>query len=529
MIAAPDFTNAPEGHSLPGAFYFDARMPIAPALELSQISKCFAGVQALDDASFSLAPGEVHCLVGENGAGKSTLVKIIAGVHRKDSGRMLLHGAPIELRDVHHARSLGIGEIYQELMLVPTLSVVENIFLGNEKTAWIHGQLNWKEMIARTREVLGSLNTDISPTACVKDLSTAEQQMVEIAKALLLEARILIFDEPTGSLTARNTEDLFRIIRSLRDKGVSMIYISHRLEELGRIADRLTVMRDGKTVGTFGIREIDIPGIIRLMVGRDLVAAGPRRAIDPSAPKRLEVRGLCRHPRVLPASFFARAGEIVGIAGLVGAGRTELVRLIFGADRADAGEIILDGKPAAIRSPIDAVRNGIGLLTESRKDQGLVLGLPIRHNMVLPVLHRLMRWMRIDRGKEKRIVDEQMRRLRIASPTTEKITAHLSGGNQQKVVLAKWLIADCRVLIFDEPTRGVDVGAKAEIYGFMRELAGKGAAIVVVSSDLPEILTISDRVLVMARGTIAGELSRDQATEENIMTLMVGGNGNANS
>ena len=494
-----------------------------PILEVRNISKRFGGVQALSRVNFSLARGEVHCLVGENGAGKSTLVKIISGAYHKDSGEIRIRGKVTEIRDVHHARELGISEIYQELMLVPGLTVTENIFLGNEKTSSILGQMDWRLMIAKTQERLSELGMDISPAARVADLSIAEQQMVEIAKALMLESDILILDEPTGSLTQKNTEDLFRIIHQLKKKGVSIIYISHRLEEFEHIADRITVLRDGRAVGTSRLSEIDIPGIIKLMVGRELTdtfaSPGDYRPVQ----TRLEVRDLCRLPRVKKLSFIVHAGEIVGFAGLVGAGRTELMRCIYSADCADSGEIYLDGKKTAMRSTADAVRQGIGFLPENRKDQGLVMNLSVRANMTLPHLKDHTRWGRVDQKKEMQAVREHIEKLRIVTPSTEQRVLYLSGGNQQKVIIARWLATKCRLLIFDEPTRGVDVGAKSEIYELMRTLTAQGVGIIMVSSDLPEILRMSDRILVMAEGRLTGELLRNEANQEKIMALMLGG------
>ncbi len=501
-------------------------MGSTPILELKNISKRFGGVLALSNVNFALLAGEVHCLVGENGAGKSTLVKIIAGACQKDSGEIRIHGNPVEIRNVHHSRTLGICEIYQELMLVPGLSVVENVFLGNEITSPVLGLMDWKPMIAKTQEKLLELGMDISPKSLVKDLSIAQQQMVEITKALVLETSILILDEPTGSLTPKNTEDLFRIIRRLKEKGVSIIYISHRLEEFEHIADRVTVLRDGRSIGTSLLRDTTIPEIIKLMVGRELTDSNYFPNYDRSSQPRIAVKDLCRIPKVNKLSFHVHAGEIVGFAGLVGAGRTELLRCIYGADKADSGEIYLDGQKISLRSTIDSVKQGLGLVPENRKDQGLVMNMSVRANVTLSHLKNYTYCGKVDLEKEKQAVEEQIKKLRIATPSTEHRVCHLSGGNQQKVILARWLAAKCRLLLLDEPTRGVDVGAKSEIYELMRSLAAQGVSIIMVSSDLPEILRMSDRILVMAKGSLSGELSRSEATQEKIMHLMLGGGSN---
>lgn len=496
-------------------------------IELRGISKSFPGVKALKNVDFALRPGEVHCLIGENGAGKSTLIKIISGAHSPDSGEIYFQGQLVNELDAQKARQLGVSVIYQEMNLIPQLSVAENIFLGNEPTRTRLGFVQKKQLIEKTKTILQEIGVSINPHKLVRDLSTAEQQMVEIAKALALDKEILIMDEPTASLTAQNTEDLFRIIRRLTKRGVSIIYISHRLQELSIIADRVTVLRDGAHISTFAWGKVTTPELITMMVGREVkpVAMSKDRQIGEECV--LEVKGLQKDTLIKDVSFRAYKGEIVCFAGLVGSGRTETMRLIFGADPRDSGKILLHGEELRLRSPADAVQAGIGMLTEDRKGQGLVLGLPVRENMTLASLANFRKWGRINRAYEGQVVNEQVKTLSIVTPSIEHLARNLSGGNQQKVVLAKWLLTESKVLIFDEPTRGVDVGAKEEIYEIMRFLAQQGVTILMVSSDLPEVLRMGDRIIVMSEGRISGELSRDEATQERLMALMLGGVANA--
>lgn len=491
-------------------------------LQMRGICKRFSGVEVLSDVSFELQPGEVHCLLGENGAGKSTLMKILSGVYRQDQGEIIVDGTPVDIQSPSHAQRLGIATIYQEFNLVPGMSVAENIFLGREFTRLGESLIDWAVLHHKAREALDRLGAAIAPTATVSSLSVGQRQMVEIAKSLSIRGRILIMDEPTAALSHQEAEELFRIIGLLKKQGVGIIYISHRLEELARIGDRATVLRDGRVVAT--LRSLDgVPTseLIRLMVGREI---RPRRAashVKDEAPI-LAVDGLTRHGVYRDVTFSVRRGEILGFAGLVGSGRTEVMRGLFGADPVDGGTVTLFGERVEIRSPADAVRLGIGLLTEDRKEQGLVLGLSAARNVTLASLQRFVSWGRVDRSGERSTVQTLFERLDIRPRDPSREVRYFSGGNQQKTVLAKWLLCNNRVLIFDEPTRGIDVGAKAEIYGLIVELASQGIAIIVVSSDLPEILALCDRIVVMREGRIAGELTHDEASEERILALAMG-------
>jgi ribose transport system ATP-binding protein len=492
------------------------------ALEMRGISKRYPGVVALDDVRLEVAPGEVHALVGENGAGKSTLMKILAGAEKRDAGEILLDGEPVTIDSPEEAMARGIGIIYQEFNLVPHLTVAENIFLGREPASRIPGFIDFRRMFSEAQSVLASLNMPVNPRALVGELSVAQQQMVEIAKATSRQSRVLAMDEPSATLTEHELRNLFELIASLRSRGESIIYISHRLEEIFSIADRVTVLRDGHHIGTRRIAETSRDELIRMMVGRELKESIPKRPAAPGRPM-LEVRNLTRAGAFRDVSFTARAGEIVGLGGLVGAGRTEVVRAIFGADPVDAGEIVLDGRPIQVRSPRDAIRLGIGLAPEDRKGLGLILSMAVRENISLAHLDALTTAGFIDRRREERVAEQYVGSLSIRTPSPEQQVRNLSGGNQQKVVLAKWLFTQSKVLIFDEPTRGVDVGAKTEIYELMNTLAERGVAIIMVSSELPELLGMSDRILVMHEGRLAGELSRAEATQERVMHLATGG------
>jgi len=497
----------------------------APLLEMRGISKSFPGVRALENVDFDLYPGEVHVLLGENGAGKSTLMKILSGVYDRDAGGILYKGHPVTFHNPKQAQNQGIATIYQEFALIPYLSITENIFLGDELTLSVTPVLNWPAMHRRAREILRLLNLDINPRTLVKNLGVAKQQLVEVAKALHHQADLIIMDEPTSALSQHEIEDLFTVIRQLKARGVGIIYISHHLDEVHQIGDRVTVLRDGRRVDTLPVADVSVDQLIRMMVGRSLSEQFPK--VDTvKGTEVLRVEGLHRKGVLHDISFSVNGGEILGIAGLVGSGRTELARALFGADPIDGGRIYLDGRPVRIRSPHHAVDLGIGLLTEDRKQQGLVLGMSVSANVSLPILNRITRTLLLNRRREQEIAQEFVQNLNIRTPSLRQRVMYLSGGNQQKVVLSKWLATNPRVLIFDEPTRGIDVGAKVEIYSLMNKLAQQGVAILMISSELPEIIGMSDRVLVMYEGTLSGILERSELTQENIMVLATGGDKN---
>ena len=507
-----------------------------PVLRVEGVSKQFPGVLALNGVSLEVYPGEVLGLVGENGAGKSTLMKILSGVYQPDDGQILLDGKPVVIHNPRQAQDLGISIIYQEFNLMPNLSVEENVFVGREPNSGKF--VRWGQLRMQTEALLDQLGVRLDPGAVVRSLSVAEQQMVEIAKALSLNARIVIMDEPTSALTDTEVTALFDIIRGLKARGLAVIYISHRLEEIYAICDRVTVRRDGELAGELAIEEATPDRIVRLMVGRPLGdlfrGEEAERRIEAFAARPpepiLEVRGLGRtgtgqDPAAIvleDVSFVLRPGEIVGLAGLVGSGRTEIARAIFGADDYDRGEIIVADQRTRIRSPREAIRLGIGLVPEDRKLQALVLNLAIRENMALSVLDRLSRFGVVMLGAERRLAREMVQALRVRTPSIEQKVLNLSGGNQQKVVIAKWLALHPKILLMDEPTRGIDIGAKAEVHGLMHQLAADGVAILMISSELPEIVHMSDRVLVMRQGRIAGELPRAGATQEAIMAMATG-------
>ncbi|GAA0275051.1 sugar ABC transporter ATP-binding protein [Faecalicatena contorta] len=489
-------------------------------LNMSDITKRFPGVLALDHVSLRVKKGEVHALLGENGAGKSTLMKILAGAYVKDEGEIEVFSKKTELGNPKAAENLGISIIYQELNLIPTLTVAENIFLGRYK---MRGsiQVNWKEVYAAAEELLQELGVDVKATDYIRDLGIAQQQMVEVAKALSMKAKIIIMDEPSAPLTERETKNLFRIVKQLKESGVSIIYISHRLEEVLEICDRATVMRDGTTIKEIEIANVTMDEIIRLMVGRELKDKYPR--IEKEIGKELfRVENLCAGSKVQNINFSVREGEVLCVGGLVGAGRTETVRAVFGLDAKTSGKIFIDGKECEIRNPKDAIRAGIGFVTEDRKGEGLILKLGVGENVTLAALDSFRSGIHLNLGKEKNTVSEYVSRLNIKTPSIFQKVENLSGGNQQKVVLAKWLLSECRVLILDEPTRGIDVGAKIEVYNLINELAKEGKAILVITSEIPELLGICDRVVVMARGRVSGTLTREEANQEAIMTLAVG-------
>ncbi len=491
----------------------------APLLEMRGIVKSFPGVQALRGVDLSLHTGEVLALLGENGAGKSTLIKVLGGAHRADEGTIQIDGRETPFHSPQDSRRAGVAVIYQEFNLVPGLTAVENIFLGQEVTR--AGFIAQKQERNRAAEIFKRLGVEMDLDAPCRLLTTAQQQLVEIAKALAFDARIIVMDEPSAALTSHEVGRLFEIIRDLKRQGIGIIYISHRLEEVFTIADRVTVLRDGRNVGERPIADITRNQMIEMMVGRELKDEFPARQSNIGAP-RLEVTGLRRGRAVRDVSFTVRRGEILALTGLVGAGRTETVRLIFGADPREAGEIRLDGKLLALRSPRDAISTGIGLLTEDRKLQGLVLGHSVRENFGLPNLTWLSRGGFVDLRREREEFGRYVDQLKIKVPGQQQRAGNLSGGNQQKVVLAKWLARNCDVLIFDEPTRGIDVGAKYEIYLLMNELAAAGKAIIMISSELPEVLGMADRILVMHDGRVTGEIAdARRATQEEVMQLAV--------
>ena len=488
-----------------------------PLLEMRGIVKSFPGVKALRGVDLKLAEGEVLALLGENGAGKSTLMKVLGGAYLADEGTIRIAGRDTPFRSPQDSRAAGVAVIYQEFNLVPGLTAVENIFLGQERTrAGFIGQKDERKRAAALFKRLGvTMDLDVP---CRK-LTTAQQQLVEIAKALAFDARIIVMDEPSAALTSHEVERLFEIIRELKRQRIGVIYISHRLEEVFTITDRVTVLRDGMNVGGKRIGDISRNEMIELMVGRELKDEFPSRTVS-IGPPRLEVSHLTRGRAVQDVSFNVRSGEVLALTGLVGAGRTETVRLIFGADQREAGDIALDGKQLAISSPQDAIAAGIGLLTEDRKLQGLVLGHSVRENFGLPNLTWLSRHGFVNQSQERETFARYVEQLRIKVPHQEQRAGNLSGGNQQKVVLAKWLARNCDVLIFDEPTRGIDVGAKYEIYLLMNELAAAGKAIIMISSELPEVLGMADRILVMHEGRVTGEIADARhATQGQIMEL----------
>ena len=489
-------------------------------LQMEHIGKVFPGVIALDDVQFELCQGKVHILLGENGAGKSTLMKILSGAYQKTAGRILLEGADIEIKSPGHAQALGISIIYQELNLVPYLSAGENIFLGREPTK-IPGVVDFGELYGKAQMLLDGLGVEINAKTPVAELGIAQQQMVEVAKALSLDARILIMDEPTSSLTEQEIGQLFAAIRKLRDKGVAIVYISHRMEELFEIGDRVTVLRDGRYVGTHKLSDISKDELVQMMVGRQLTQQYPKRSAN-IGEEVLRIENLAVKGKLNNISFSLRKGEVLGIAGLLGSGRTELARAIFGLERIASGSIHVKKKMRKIRSPQKAIDLGIGFLTEDRKMQGLVMLLSVKENISLPSVARLSRFGVMNTAEETEAAQRFVNDLRIKTPSLEQKVMFLSGGNQQKVVLSKWLCSHAEILIFDEPTRGVDVGAKVEIYELMNELTAKGVGIIMISSELPEILGMSDRILVMAQGTIAGQFLSAEANQEKILHCALG-------
>jgi ribose transport system ATP-binding protein len=489
-------------------------------IRMTSIEKRFPGVHALRSAQFDLNAGEVHALMGENGAGKSTLMKILSGIYSPDSGSIRINGDEVRISGPRAAQALGIGIIHQELALMPDLTVAQNIFIGREpKSRW--GVLDEGQLNRDAEAIFAAMKVPLDPRAVVRSLTIAKQQMVEIAKALSFRSRILIMDEPTAALNEAETDELFAIIRQLKSEGVAIVYISHKMDEIRRISDRVTVMRDGAYVGTVAAADTPIETIIAMMVGRELDQTSAEIPDLSAAPIALEVRGLKHGRMVRDVSFVLRKGEILGFAGLMGAGRTEVARVIFGADPREAGEIIVHGKPCAIRTPSDAVAAGIGYLSEDRKHFGLALGIDVRGNIALTSLERFSdRFLRVNDAALAKVAADYIASLAIRTPSDRQEVRLLSGGNQQKVVIAKWLLRDCDILIFDEPTRGIDVGAKAEIYRLLQRLAEAGKAIIVISSELPEVLRLSHRIAVMCEGRLTGILPGGSATSQSdIMRL----------
>lgn len=490
------------------------------SLKMVNICKAYPGVKALDNVSFELRQGEVHALLGENGAGKSTLCKIIAGAQPMDSGEYYLFGNKIESLTPQSAKEAGISMIYQEFNLIPYLKVYENLFLGKEIANGI--KTNKKLMIQKAREVFERFNIEIDVETRISDLTNAYKQLVEIAKAILENAKILIMDEPTAPLGNREVETLFELIRSLKAEGVSIIYISHRLEELFEVSDRITVMRDGHYIDTLNTNETDRNMLVKMMVGRELSEDYPSRD-NAIGEELLRVEHLSTtETKIKDVSFALHKGEILGFAGLVGAGRTEVMRALFGADEKKSGDIYIKGKKVTIKQPIDAIRNGISLIPEDRKGQGVSLTMTIRENISMIKLQDLKGLLSISRKKEKTLVNEYIRALSIKTPTMEQLAKNLSGGNQQKVVVAKWMATQADIIILDEPTRGIDVGAKYEIYLLMNELIKMGKSLIMISSEMPELIGMSDRILVMYQGGLMGELNKEEITQENILKLASG-------
>lgn len=491
-----------------------------PLLHMSGIRKSYPGVVALEDVSFDLLAGEVHCLLGENGAGKSTLMKILSGAIRRDAGTIAIDGAPVAIAGPGDAQRHGIGMIYQDFKLVPELSVAENVFLGNEPTAGGLPFIDFALMHERTREALAMLGESIPTTAQVRGLSIAQRQIVEIAKAISKKVRILAMDEPTAPLTDHEMKNLFKVIRRLKEEGVGIIYISHRLEEIFEIGDRITVLRDGAFVRSCAVAEADKRSIVRWMVGRELEQEYPNAALE-RGEEILRIEHL-HAGRLCDVNLTLHKGEILGLAGLVGAGRSELARVLFGADPRESGRIVLRGREIRPRSPREAIDEGIGLLTEDRNAYGLIMHMSVRENITLANLKQVLGGPFIAAAKESAVARQYTDELRIKTPTIEQEVEALSGGNRQKVVLARWLFTRSSLLIFDEPTAGIDVGVKFEIYQLINRLAQEGVGVIVISSDLPELLGISDRIAVMCEGRMTGILDRSEATQERVMLLATG-------
>ncbi len=485
-------------------------------LTMKNIDKSFPGVHALDHVDFELKRGEVHALMGENGAGKSTLMKVLTGIYTKDSGTITYEGREVEFHNTHDAQAAGIVIVHQELNMVGDLTVAQNIFIGREfKKGFM---IDDRKMIQESKKLFDELHINIDPKAKMSDLTVGKQQMCEIAKAISHQAKVIIFDEPSAALTEKEIEDLFAIIRDLRKQNLGIIYISHRMDEIKVITDRVTVMRDGAYVGTLITDECTKEDIINMMVGRVIYEDPKTHSMVPAdAPVVLKVEHLNAGKMVQDVSFELRKGEILGFSGLMGAGRTEMARALFGADPKTGGDIYINGKKVTINSPEDAVKNGIGYLSEDRKRFGIVVQKTITENSTLATLPKYMSGLFINKGAEKEVTEQYIKELDTKTPSADQLVVNLSGGNQQKVVIAKWLVRNCDILIFDEPTRGIDVGAKNEIYKLMNRLAAEGKSIIMISSEMTEILRMSDRIIVMCEGKKTGEISIEEATQEAIM------------
>jgi ribose transport system ATP-binding protein len=493
-------------------------------LEFKGVSKDFPGVRALDKVDFDLKRGEVHVLVGENGAGKSTLIKILAGVYPPTEGEIYYRGDKVTIRNPKAGLNMGISVIYQEMNLVPYISVAKNIFLGREpRRKWLPFLIDYPRLHRDAREILDSIGAEIDTKVNAVELGVAQGQLVEMAKAFSIKASILVMDEPTAALTQKELDELFRSIEEFKKKGIGIIYISHRLEEIFDVADRVTVLRDGKGMATMDVGEVkNLDEIIRLMVGRSMTAYFSREFLKEKGDVALNVKNLSREGVLRDVNLHVRSGEIVGLAGLVGAGRTELARVLFGVDRYDDGEVEIFGKNVSM-TPAKSVALGIGFIPEDRKKEGLALILPVKENVIVASLGKLFPRGLINPGKQSKAVNEYVKALRIVTPSLMRIVRYLSGGNQQKVVVAKWLCTQAKIFIFDEPTRGVDVGAKAEIHQLMNEMVKEGAAILMISSELPEVLHMSDRIYVMHGGQIVKELRRDEADQETVLRYAMAG------
>jgi ABC-type sugar transport system ATPase subunit len=494
-------------------------------LRMQGISKSFPGVQALKSVDFSVTRGEIHALVGENGAGKSTLMKILTGALLEDEGQISLDDQPVQINNPGDAQQLGISMIHQELSLIPYLTVGQNIFLGREPRARIGTFIDWPDLYSQAQILLDQLNVNVDSRTSVQDLSIAQRQMVEVAKALSFNADLIAMDEPTSSLTDRETEILFQVMRSFKGQGISIIFISHRLEEVFEIADSITVLRDGETIGTDRIDDLDVDQVVRMMVGRELGELYPKDDIEQRGVV-LEATGLEDGRELHPANISLQSGEILGIAGLAGAGRTALAETLFGARASVKGQIKIGGRLVKVQHPGHAIRLGMGFVPEDRKLQGLFLNMAVRENVVISALPEVSRFSFVNFSKADKLAREFIEKLKIRTPSVKQLIRNLSGGNQQKVIIARWLTLNPRILILDEPTRGIDVATKAEIHALMNQLAKEGVAVMMVSSDLPEVLGVSDRILVMRAGRIVAEFSREEATQDNIMHAATGGREN---